>query len=78
LQHSNHPVYGRKQTMEHTGSVNLTAGLMSKDDIAKMSDEDLQKFRTVRRAELAKIVEAGADDVRSEPGTVDRGDQPRD
>jgi hypothetical protein len=73
-----HPDWTKKQIVEHAGNIHLTAGLMSKDEIAKMSDEDLQKFRTVRRAELAKVMEAGADDVRSEAGTLDRSDQSRD
>jgi hypothetical protein len=29
----NDPVWRNKQTVEHTGSVNLTAGLMSKDGL---------------------------------------------
>jgi hypothetical protein len=56
-----HPVYRRKQTIEHTGTVAVQAGLLLQEQIAAMSDADLQKMITVRKAELA-----GADDVRDE------------
>jgi uncharacterized protein (DUF2132 family) len=58
---TNHPVYSRKQTIEHTGTVGVQAGLMTKEQIAAMSDDDLQKMIAVRKAELAGL---GADDVR--------------
>jgi hypothetical protein len=58
---NHHPVYGRKQTIEHTGTVAVQAGVMSKDEIAALSDADLQKMIAVRKAELAGL---GADDVR--------------
>jgi hypothetical protein len=56
-------VWRNKQTVEHTGTLNLTAGLLSKEEIAKMSDDDLKKLTMVRKAELAALE---ADDVRSE------------
>jgi hypothetical protein len=65
----NDPTWRNKQTLEHTGTLNLTAGLMSKEQIAAMSDDDLKKMITVRKAELAAL---GADDVRSEARPANR------
>jgi hypothetical protein len=36
-----HPDWSNKQTIEHTGSVNLTAGLMTKAEIEALSDAEL-------------------------------------
>jgi hypothetical protein len=43
------PVWRNKQTVEHTGTLNLTAGLMSKEEIARMSDDELQRMIAVAR-----------------------------
>jgi hypothetical protein len=48
----NDPVWRNKQTIEHTGTVAVQAGLMTQEQIAAMSDADLQKMITVRKAEL--------------------------
>jgi Bacterial regulatory protein, Fis family len=53
----NDPAWRNKQTVEHTGTIGVQAGVMSKDEIAALSDDDLQKMIAVRKAEQ--------DDVRS-------------
>jgi hypothetical protein len=52
-----HPEWTNKQIVEHMGTLNLTAGLMSKEEIRQLNNEDLQKLRTVRKAELAALCE---------------------
>jgi hypothetical protein len=68
-----HPDWTNKQTVEHTGNINLTA--LSKAEIAAMSDEDLKKLSMVRKAELAALE---ADHVRSEAGGPAGSDQSAD
>jgi hypothetical protein len=62
------PEWSNKQTVEHTGNIGVVAGLLSKDDILKLSDADLAKVMAVRQSELAALPSAsgdnGADDVR--------------
>jgi hypothetical protein len=38
-------VWRNKQTIEHTGTVAVQAGLMTQEQIAAMSDADLQKSK---------------------------------
>jgi hypothetical protein len=54
----NDPAWRNKQTIEHTGTVGVQAGIMSKDEIAALSDEELQRLIAVRKIEQ--------DDVQSE------------
>jgi hypothetical protein len=72
----NDPAWRNKQTIEHTGTVGVVPGLMSKDEIRQLSNDDLQKMRTVRKIELAALkaetVNMGADDVRGGETTGDR------
>jgi hypothetical protein len=71
----NDPVWRNKQTVEHTGNIGILAALLSKDEIKHLSNEDLQKMRSVRKIELAALkaeVDTGADDVRGDETTSDR------
>jgi hypothetical protein len=52
---NNHPSYGRKQTIEHTGTVGLVPGLLSKDEILKLSDTELDKMDRALSLELAAL-----------------------
>jgi MarR-like DNA-binding transcriptional regulator SgrR of sgrS sRNA len=58
-----HPEWTQKQIIEHAGTLNVTAGLLTSEQITAMSDADLQKMITVRKAELTALE---ADDVRDE------------
>jgi hypothetical protein len=40
---NNDPAWRNKQTIEHTGTLNLTAGLLPKEEITKMSTEDIKR-----------------------------------
>jgi hypothetical protein len=75
---NNDPAWRNKQTVEHTGTLNLTAGLLSKEDILKLSDAELDKLERVRTLKLAALQdtgETGADDVREQSPTGDRTDR---
>jgi phage FluMu protein gp41 len=78
---NHHPVYGRKQTIEHIGTVGVQAGVMSKDEIAALSDEDLQRLIAVRkieqdevRAEIARLeAEESVGEIVDNDGSQSRG-----
>jgi hypothetical protein len=44
-----HPEWTNKQILEHAGTLNLTAGLMTKAEIAPLSDDELQRLIAVRK-----------------------------
>jgi hypothetical protein len=63
----NHPDWSNEQTIEHTGTIGVQAGLMTKAkaEIAAMSDDDLKRLSVVRKKEL--------DDVQSEIADIENG-----
>jgi hypothetical protein len=60
-----HPDWSNEQTIEHTGTIGVQAGLMTKAEIAAMSDDDLKRLSVVRKKEL--------DDVQSEIADIENG-----
>jgi hypothetical protein len=63
------PAWRNKQTIEHTGTVGVVPGLLSKDEILKLSDAELDKMDRALSLQVTALqakVKTGADDVRSD------------
>jgi hypothetical protein len=56
------PVWRNKQTIEHTGTVGVVPGMMSKDEILKLSDAELDKMDRA----LSSMPPPSSDEKRSE------------